>query len=185
MCGFGHGERKRILREQYAPRCSGLAAKQHVSYAREHGRIAREPAAGVEAGCESANAFERNAAVRGTYAVDAAKTCRRAHRAAGVAADGEIHKLACDRCGGTAGRAARHALRRAHIDRRAIVEIFTGETERHFLGVCFAREGRACVEKALCNAGVNLGGIVRAQPIGAAETGFVAGHIEDIFQAEG
>ena len=65
------------------------------------------------------------------------------------------------------------------------MRVFAGETERHFFGMCFANQRRACVEQFFGDNGMHFGGVMRAQPIRAAEPGFVTSHIENIFQTEG
>ena len=85
----------------------GIGAEQHVGNAREGRHVAREPAAGVEARREVVDALEADAAVRRAQADEAAVVGRRPHRAAGVAAEGEVDQAVRHRRGRAATRSRR------------------------------------------------------------------------------
>ena len=177
---------QRVLRDEQSrgSRRRRIVAEQRASHAFEDPRVARKPAAGIEARRKRQYAVEGDAPVGGSHAEDPAEARRQAHRAAGVAADGKVHHAGGDGRSRPAGRAAGDAPRRVYVHRRAVVRILAREAPGQFVGVGLADEMRARVEQPLNDRRRLRRGTVGAQPVGAAETGPVARDVVDVLDCE-
>jgi hypothetical protein len=160
------GDFERVLgdEESRGRRRGRIVAEQRASHALEDPRVARKPAAGIEARREGADAIEGDAPVGGSHAEDPAEARRQAHRAA--------------------GRAAGDAPGRVYVHRRAVVRILAREAPGQFVGVGLADEMRARVEQPLNDRRRLRRGPVGAQPVGAAEAGPVACDVVDVLDRE-
>ena len=78
-----------------------------------------------------------------------------------------------------------NAARRVDVDRRAVVRVLARQAPRHFLGVGLADEVRAGVEQQLHRGRRARRRPVRAQPVGTAEAGPLAGDVVDVLHGEG
>ncbi|MNS89933.1 hypothetical protein D3C72_1239650 [compost metagenome] len=83
-----------------------------------------------------------------------AARCRHPHRTTGVGADGDVRQACRDRRSRTAGRAARHTVRRLRIDRSAGPVVDAGHAERQFMQVGLADDLPASVEDRIDHLGV-------------------------------
>ena len=185
LCRF-IGEGERVLRHQQSLRFCGrrVIAEQYAPHALEHARIAGEPATSVEARRKRTDSIQGNAVMRGTYAQDATVAGRQPHRAAGVAAEGEIDDSRRHRRSRAARGSARYSPGSADIYRCAVMGVLSREAPGHLFGVRLAHQARAGIEEAL-HRGRRAGRrVVRAQPVRAAEAGLLAGDVVDVLGRE-
>ena len=104
-------------------------------------------------------------------AVETAEARGHAHRAAGVGAECGVAQTGCDRRGGAGRGTARHTIRRAGVERRAVECVLTQDTKGDLVGDGLADQRRAGIEKCLHRPGMPVGtGCVRAQSWFSAAT---------------
>src|SRR5262249_36985889 len=183
--GFS-GEFERILGDEqaYGRPCRRIVAEQRASHALKDPEVARKPAAGIEARRKRTHTIEGDAPVRRSHPEDSTEACRHTYRAAGVAANRKVHHTAGDGRSRPAGRAAGYPSRRVQIHRPAIDRILAREPPGQFVSGGLADEVRARVEQPLYNGRRLRGGAVRAQPVRAAEPGFMTRDIIDVLDPE-
>ena len=128
----------------------GVVAEQQLADRFIGVDVAGEPAEGVEARRQFHRAVERDAAMRGAQADQPAEAGRRADRAAGVGADGDVGKPAGDRRGRTGRRAAGDAVGCGRVDRERKMRILPHQREGKFVGLGLAGESRARRRAVIC-----------------------------------
>src|SRR5215470_3702311 len=122
-------------------RVDTFTAEQHAADTAEDAGRGCEPAGDIKTRRHRDSARKIDAAMRRTYAVEPTERRRYAHRAGGVAAKGEVAGAGRGRSGRSARRSTRHAARRPHIGRRAVMSVDAGDAEKQFLADGLARDG--------------------------------------------
>ena len=111
--------------------------------------VARQQADRVVARREGHDAVQREAAVAGPPAVQAAETRRHAHRAAGIGAEPEIGEARRHRDRRAARGAAGQTVGRARIDRRAVMGVLAFQAEAQLVGHGLADQGGSGAQQAI------------------------------------
>ena len=135
------GERQRLERREI------LAGHHRVSLGAIGDAVRQRPDR-VERGAQGKRARGRHPLAARLEADDAAQRRRNAHRAAGVAADGDLGHAVADRDRGARGRAAGHACAIARVGRRAEMRIGADGAEREFGHVGLGDDHRAASAQA-------------------------------------
>jgi hypothetical protein len=126
----------------------GRTFEQHMAHFSEQLRVARKKADRIEARRHRRRAFGGDAAEARPQAVEPGEGRRHPDRATRVAAKREVAQLARDGGGGTAGRPSGHVLRRAWIDRLAVVNVGAEHAVEELIADGDAGAGRAGLEQA-------------------------------------
>ena len=126
----------------------GRTFEQHMAHFSEQLRVARKKADRIEARRHRRRAFGGDAAEARPQAVEPGEGRRHPDRTAGIAAEREVAQFARDGRGGAAGRASGHVLRRARIDRLAVMNVGAEHAVEELIADGDAGAGRAGLEQA-------------------------------------
>ena len=102
-----------------------VVGQEYAAHPLQNVGVACEPARDVEGRTERDDPVQRHAVDRRAHAEDAAVARRQPDRAPAVGADGEVDEPGGDRGRGAVGRSPRDAIRRARIDRSAVVPVLS------------------------------------------------------------
>jgi hypothetical protein len=162
----------------------GRLPEQNRADARQHLRLAGEPADGVVARRQRDGAGRRDAAPRRPDAVEAAEARRQPNRPAGIAADGEVDETGGRHRGRAARGTAGDTARRRRIVGCAVVGVLPGEAPGELVGLRLADQTGAGLEQPRDDVGIGRRHRVRRQPVRAAGAGRQPGDVEQVLDAE-
>ena len=184
---LGLGQRKGVGSQQQPGRRwrRRRRSEQALCTKLQMGGVAGEQADRVVARREADDAVQRDAAMAGTPAEQAAEARGNAHRAAGVGAQAKIGEARRDGDGGTARRAAGQAIGRARICRRAVMFVLAFQAEGQFVGDRLADQGRAGAQQAIDGRRRLRRRLLPAGPMRVAAAGHVSGDVQKVLGDEG
>ena len=118
-------------------------------------------------------------------AEQATEAGRHADRTAGIRPQGKVANPASHRRRGSAGRPARHPIRRAWIDRRAGVGVFPQDPQRHLVRRGLADDAGTGLQQPVHDPGMRSRYRVCPLPVRIAAAGRHPGNVDQILDREG